>query len=51
MAKGSIYLLHIEELQPQTSQRHHKYKQGKKDSWDVLRKAASITNKYTKRKN
>ena len=49
--KAQFILLHIEELQPQTCQRHRKYQQGKEDSWDVLRKATSITNKYTKRKN
>jgi hypothetical protein len=42
---------HYKEPQPQTCQRHHKYQQGKEDSWDALRKATSITNKDTKRKN
>jgi hypothetical protein len=48
--KAQIFLLYIEELQPQTSQRHHKYQQGKEDSWDALRKATSITKMDTKRK-
>jgi hypothetical protein len=30
--------LYIDELQPPTYQRHHKYQQGKEDSWDALRK-------------
>jgi hypothetical protein len=46
--KAQFILLQIEELQPQTCQRHHKYQQGKEDSWDVLRKATSITNKIPK---
>jgi hypothetical protein len=41
-------LLYIDELQPQTCQRHHKYQQGKEDSWDALRKATSITKDDTK---
>jgi hypothetical protein len=49
--KAQFILLHIEELQQQTCQRHQKYQQGKKDSWDTLRKATSITKKDTKRKN
>jgi hypothetical protein len=49
--KAQFILLHIKELQPQTCQRHHKYQQGKEDSWDVLRKTTSITNNYIKRKN
>ena len=48
--KAQIFLLYIDELQPQTSQRHHKYQQGKEDSWDALRKATSITKMDTKRK-
>jgi hypothetical protein len=51
MAKAQFILLHIEELQPQICQRHHKYQQEKVDSWDALRKATSITKKDTKRKN
>jgi hypothetical protein len=50
MAKGSIILFYIDELRTQTCQRHHKYQQGKEDSLDALRKAASITKKDTKRK-
>jgi hypothetical protein len=49
--KTKIILLHIEELQPQKCQKHHKYQQGKENSWDVLRKTTSITNKYIKTKN
>jgi hypothetical protein len=30
--KAQFILLHIEELQPQTCQRHHKYQQGKENS-------------------
>jgi hypothetical protein len=48
--KAQFILLYIEEFQPQTSQRHHKYQQGKEDSWDALRKATSITERDTKRK-
>jgi hypothetical protein len=48
--KPQIFLLYIDELQPQTSQRHHKYQQGKEDNWDALRKATSITKRDTKRK-
>jgi hypothetical protein len=48
--KAQIFLLYIEELQPQISQRHHKYQQGKEDSWDTLRKATSITKRDSKRK-
>jgi hypothetical protein len=44
-------IVYIEELQPQTSQRHHKYQQGKEDSWDALRKATSITKRDTKRRH
>jgi hypothetical protein len=49
--KAQFILLHIEELQPQTCQRYHKYQQGKEDRWDVLRKATSITKKNTERNN
>jgi hypothetical protein len=49
--KAQFILLHIEEFQPQTCQRHHKYQQGQEDSCDALRKATSITKKDTKRKN
>jgi hypothetical protein len=48
--KAQIFFLYIDELQPQTCQRHQKYQQGKEDSWDTLRKATSITKKDTKRK-
>jgi hypothetical protein len=47
-SKAQNFLLYIDELQPQTCQRHHKYQQGKVDSWDALRKSTSITKKYTK---
>jgi hypothetical protein len=36
---------------PQTCQKHHKYQQGKEDSWDALRKATSITKNDTKERN
>jgi hypothetical protein len=49
-SKAQNFLLYIDELQPQTCQRHHKYQQGKVDSWDALRKSKSIIKKYTKRK-
>jgi hypothetical protein len=48
--KAQIFLLYIDELQPKTCQRHHKYQQGKVDSWDALRQATSIIMKTTKRK-
>jgi hypothetical protein len=48
--KAQVFLLYIDELQPQTCQRHHKYQQGKVDSWDALRKATSITKNDIKRK-
>jgi hypothetical protein len=49
--RAQFILLYIEELQPQTCQRHHKYQQEKEDSWDALRKVTSITKKDTQRKN
>ena len=48
--KAQIFLLYIDELQPQTCQRHRKYQQGKEDSWDALIKTTSIKTKDTKRK-
>jgi hypothetical protein len=48
--KAQIFLLYIDELQPQTWRRHHKYQQGNVDSWDALRQATSIITKNTKRK-
>jgi hypothetical protein len=32
----NLILLYVDELQPQTCQRHHKYQQGKEDSCDAL---------------
>ena len=46
--KAQFILLHIEQLQPQTWQRHHKYQQGKEDSWDALIKTTRIKMKDTK---
>jgi hypothetical protein len=46
--KAQFILLYIDELQPQTCQKHRKYQQGKEDSWDALRKATSITKMDTK---
>jgi hypothetical protein len=34
--KAQFILLYIDELQLPTCQRHHKYQQGKEDSWDAL---------------
>jgi hypothetical protein len=49
--KAQFILLYIDELQPPTCQRHHKYQQGKVDSWNALRKTTSITKKGTKKRN
>jgi hypothetical protein len=47
--KAQFILLYIDELQLPICQRHHKYQQGKEDSWDALIKTSIIT-KDTKRK-
>jgi hypothetical protein len=49
--KAQIFFLYIDELQPQTCQRHHKYQQGKEDSWVTLRKATSIKRTIPKERN
>jgi hypothetical protein len=41
----NLILLYVDELQPQMRQRHHKYQQGKEDSWDALSLATIITTK------
>jgi hypothetical protein len=46
--KAQFILLYIDELQPPSCQRHHKYQQGKEDSWDALIKTTSIITKDTK---
>jgi hypothetical protein len=48
--RPNFILLHIEELQPQTCQIHHKDQQGEEGSSDALRKATRIIKKDTKRK-
>jgi hypothetical protein len=47
-SNAQFILLYIDEIQPQTCQRHQKYQQWKEDSLDALRKATSITKKDTK---
>jgi hypothetical protein len=37
--KAQFILLHIEELQPQTCQRHHKYQQGKEKKLGCFEKS------------
>jgi hypothetical protein len=49
--KAQFILLYNEELQPQACQRHHRYQQGKEDSWDVFIKATSITKKNNETNN
>jgi hypothetical protein len=44
----NFILLYIEEHQPQTCQRHHKYQKGKEDSWDALRKQQVLQRRIPK---
>ena len=46
----NFILLYIDQLQPQTYQRHHKYQQGKEDRWDALKKTTSIIKKGYQKK-
>ena len=51
MAKGSILsYCTLNELQTQTQQIHHNYHYGKRDSWNALKKATTITTKGYQKK-